>query len=384
MIKEGKVFLEEPSITIEDKNNNNINNNKSMEKDFSSNSKTPNKNLLSVGDSIFISNKKIYCSYMILFICSVASNMSLSSYPAVIDNIKEDYNIDNESSIGLLTTIQYIGQLLGCGIIMIAINYDYRKSIVLIAVGGNIASLLLVSFSKDYYLLAGSRFFNGLFVAFIVIFNPVWVDQFAPKSSNSILMAFHHLESILGTLLGFLITALCSYYINWKSSFVFQSIILGVVFFLVFFINNLLFNSKLKREISSDKFRIVEDLEAESIRRDSIKSLSKSNSLKINQEKDAVTYSTKASTCSLDTLKGDENVNEKIDLNNNINDNRFEIEVDLNKEISTNLEEIKSVKSDDTINKDIKSAVNLRRIVYRLITNKVSNANKILILIFLS
>lgn len=57
--------------------------------------------------------KAVTCVYLILFFSSVLANMSISSFPAVIETIKKELHIESEASIGLLATVNYLGQLLG-------------------------------------------------------------------------------------------------------------------------------------------------------------------------------------------------------------------------------------------------------------------------------
>lgn len=56
----------------------------------------------------------LYWVYLIFFLCSVVGNMSLSSFPAIIEIIEKELGLeDNESAIGFFTTMQYMGSCCG-------------------------------------------------------------------------------------------------------------------------------------------------------------------------------------------------------------------------------------------------------------------------------
>lgn len=128
------------------------------------------------------------------------------------------------------------------------------------AVLGNAGCTLLIAITKSYYILILTRFINGIFLAFFTIFNPVWIDQFAPKTSNSILMSFRHLESIIGTVLGFLLTSQIANFVSWRYSFFIQSILLICLFFSAFLISKILFNRNIAREKDTENFVLIEKL----------------------------------------------------------------------------------------------------------------------------
>ena len=203
-------------------------------------------------DKIILPVNKIYLSYIILFFSSIASNMTLSSFPAIIKNLKNDLNIDGESTLGLLTTINYLGQLFGSLIIMFMINYDIIKKILLVIIFGNSLCTFFISIVNDVYTLALARFTNGVLIIFYAIYNPIWIDQFVPTTSNSIFMAVHHFEAIIGAVLGFsLTTKLNESTLTWRFSFVIQSIYLGILFIAVFFFNRNYFSRNLIRSKSN-------------------------------------------------------------------------------------------------------------------------------------
>lgn len=59
-----------------------------------------------------IPNSHIYWNYFILFMSTVLCEMSGSSFPAIVDELKADLHI-KEGQVGVLATTHYIGSLIG-------------------------------------------------------------------------------------------------------------------------------------------------------------------------------------------------------------------------------------------------------------------------------
>lgn len=127
-----------------------------------------------------------------------------------------------------------------------------------VCVLGNALCTLAISFFSNYYILSLARFFNGMFNVNFAIFNPVWIDQFIPKHSASVIMAIHHVESILGTVLGFLLTSRLSLVVSWRYSFLIQSILHFVFFFITALISKVFFTRTMQRVGDTDVFILSE------------------------------------------------------------------------------------------------------------------------------
>lgn len=110
--KQNSIVIEKP-MNFLDPNNSDFLPNSSQRKHEINPESPPQKSCEKKSDQTRISNSKIYWSYGILFLCSMASNMTLSSFPAIVDKLKLELSISSESSIGFLTTGQYIGQMIG-------------------------------------------------------------------------------------------------------------------------------------------------------------------------------------------------------------------------------------------------------------------------------
>lgn len=128
---------------------------------------------------------------------------------------------------------------------------------------GNTICTLAISVITNYYALLVARFFNGFCVVACAIFIPVWVDQFAPISTKSVIMAVHHLESILATITGFLMTSRISQVMSWRYSWVIQGMLLGTFFFIVLMMSKIMFSRSIQRIRDTEIFIISEIHEKE-------------------------------------------------------------------------------------------------------------------------
>ena len=64
-----------------------------------------------------ISNKKIYFIYAIFFLINVVINMSNGTFSTLMNTIKKELDIKSDSIIGFISSIFFLGQVLGIFII---------------------------------------------------------------------------------------------------------------------------------------------------------------------------------------------------------------------------------------------------------------------------
>jgi MFS family permease len=80
----------------------------------------------------------------------------------------------------------------------------------------------------------------------VIIYCPVWVDQFGPRTSKTIMMSLLQVTGPLGIVLGYLLTALLIRAdISWTISFVIQAIIYGACSIALFFTPNIYYSASI-------------------------------------------------------------------------------------------------------------------------------------------
>ena len=101
---------------------------------------------------------------------------------------------------------------------------------------------------------------NGIGASYVGIFSPVWIDQFSPKNRSSIMMAAHNLSSVLGVILGFIMTSIIEKTeMPWNLSYLIQAFMLGAGIIIVLLMKNRYFDRRLIRIKDSCRFYVQED-----------------------------------------------------------------------------------------------------------------------------
>lgn len=189
---------------------------------------------------------KLYWNYAILYLCCLTFGMSGSSFPSIVKIIEKEFDI-HEKRVGLLSTMHYIGSLLGGLFMIIAMKLNMRKRILISSALGNMVCTFAISTLSGYYSLFVARFFNGFFVVLTVIIIPVWVDQFIPTSKRSIFMAINHTQSVAGSIFGFIMTSNIAKTLGWRYSWLIQGSMIFVLFLLILPMDAILFSRTIKR-----------------------------------------------------------------------------------------------------------------------------------------
>jgi hypothetical protein len=193
-----------------------------------------------------IPNQKIYWNYAILYICVFTFGLSSSSFPSIVKKIEKEFDI-HEKKVGLLSTMHYVGSLVGGLFMIVAMKLNIRKRILICSALGNMVCTFAISTASSYYLLFCIRFFNGFFVVMTVIMIPVWVDQFIPSSKKSIFMGINHTQSVASSIIGFIMTSNISRVIEWRYSWLIQGSLIFIVFCLILPMDAIIFCRTIKR-----------------------------------------------------------------------------------------------------------------------------------------
>ena len=204
-------------------------------------------------------------------------------------------------------------------------------------------SVLTIGLVSNYYVLMFLRMANGIGNSFVCIFCPVWIDQFSPKSSSSIIMAANNLSSIIGTILGFVMTSLINKTnLSWNFSYLIQAFIIGGGLIMILLTKNKYFDRRLTRISDTSKFYIKDE--------DNIQETSKYN-------KDDLTYSRRESNEIYTSKKLNEielaNQTINYDKDLNVNDKLFK-KGNTKKTSNLSIKEAANIEFEDMGNKKMK------------------------------
>lgn len=87
-------------------------------------------------------------------------------------------------------------------------------------------SLVYFTITDDFSNLLICRMFTGLFQIFFGVYQPVWADTFGNEQQKAIWISYLIIATPLGTIIGYLMTAIFQDNIGWRFVFWIQALAL--------------------------------------------------------------------------------------------------------------------------------------------------------------
>ena len=158
-------------------------------------------------DEVVIPPKKRNFIFNIFLLSDLFLNYDTGVIPASLIQITKEIDLDY-SEQALIGSLVY----LGLSFASIFVGFIFSKfspskvcSVILLL---NCISCFIFSMSINKSILFTMRFFMGVTEAFIVIYGPVWVNNFSPPEHSATWMGILHSCSIFGVFLGYLAASL--------------------------------------------------------------------------------------------------------------------------------------------------------------------------------
>ena len=191
---------------------------------------------LKTQDELLIPEDKRKFIFRLFLLSDLFLNYDTGVIPAALIQITKEINLDysEQAMIGSLIYLGFSFASIFAGLIFSKYSPKNVCAIILLL---NCVSCLIFSFSSEKSVLFLMRFFMGVTEAFIVVYGPVWVNNFSPIEHSATWMGILHSCSIFGVFLGYLITAVILNFFNKIISWRFAIQIQGFVeIFLAFFL----------------------------------------------------------------------------------------------------------------------------------------------------
>lgn len=119
------------------------------------------------------------------------------------DGIGATWQLNLEEQ-GVLTSSVFLGNVFGCPLAgHLFSRYNEKRVLCGALILHTLFTFLFAAMPTVVWALL-NRFFVGLTLSFIVVYTPVWVDEFAPKKRQSVWMASHNAGVPLGVMLGYI------------------------------------------------------------------------------------------------------------------------------------------------------------------------------------
>ena len=224
-----------PPLQIMKKNKTTISNNNNNIKEIEI-KKDNNNEYLKTQNELFIPDDKRRLIFRIFLISDLFLNYDTGVIPASLIQITQEINLDY-SEQALIGSLVYLGLSFASIFVgLIFANFSPSKvcSVILLF---NCLSCFIFSLSSDKSILFLMRFLMGATEAFIVIYGPVWVNNFSPPEHSATWMGILHSCSIFGVFLGYLAAAIIINFFNrilsWRFAIQIQGFVM--IFLAIFF-----------------------------------------------------------------------------------------------------------------------------------------------------
>ena len=173
--------------------------------------------------------------FIIFLLTNLFLNYDTGVIPASLLEIIKEIKLDYKEQ-ALLGSLVYLG-LSTASLFTSLIFSKFSPSKVCAVLILNCISCFVFSFSSNKYIIFPMRFMMGVTEAFIVIYGPVWVNNYSPSNHSAKWMGILHSCTALGVVLGYLIAGLIINFLNGFLSWRFAIQTQGIfeIFFSIFF-----------------------------------------------------------------------------------------------------------------------------------------------------
>lgn len=195
--------------------------------------------------SFSIPQKTRWFVYSLFIFSNIFITMDHGSIPASTWNLYKIFNSNQE--IGLFGSLVFVGNLLGSLLYFYLINIIHRKKLLIYSM--ICLSICLITFicTTNTLFLLLNRVVLGIFQSYVVIYLPLWCNQYGITNKKSLMLSFGQLTVPIGVFSGYLIASICisiNREIGWKNAFIIQSIAITLMIIPLFYAPDSVFESK--------------------------------------------------------------------------------------------------------------------------------------------
>ena len=193
----------------------------------------------SIDISDISSNKKLSekIIWILMYILSIIHGL-MEVVPGMLSScvteIKHDFNL-TDKEFGLFGTFSGFGSFLGSLVFTLVIERANHKYLISSMLLTNCISHFSFFFKFKYPSLLSSRFLCGFVNVFCFIYFPMWVDRFAMKKWVNFMQTFVQVSNTIGHIFGYFVYLFLGGK-NWKYGFLFESLSISFLVFLMLLI----------------------------------------------------------------------------------------------------------------------------------------------------
>ena len=176
------------------------------------------------------------CIFIVFLLSNLFLNYDTGVIPAALIEITKEIHLDY-SEQALIGSLVYLGLSFSSIFVSLIFSKWGPSKVCSVILLLNLISCFIFSFSSNKIILFSMRFMMGATEAFIVIYGPVWVNNYSPLEYSTTWMGILHSCTALGVILGYVIASIIINFFNGKLTWRFAIQIQGFVeiFFALFF-----------------------------------------------------------------------------------------------------------------------------------------------------
>ncbi len=182
-------------------------------------------------------------------------------------NIQYNFKDPGESRVGLFSSIDYVGRIVGAIVMSALIDKIDRRIFFSSCCIIKSLTLFVSTCTENYTWNLISRFLGGIPQTLLTSYGTIWADQFGRRKRRSLILALFQLFTLVGVLVGYGIGIVCDaiipipdevkryseeksdkiehryYYLGWRLAFSIEGIILAILGLIIFFSPKIFFSS---------------------------------------------------------------------------------------------------------------------------------------------
>ena len=238
------MIINDSAQNIPNKKNTNLDN---MSKDNSNNNALfnikRNDNNIQFGNKIYkltepeeeIPSFRRNCIYAVFLLSNLFLNYDTGVIPASLIEITKEIHLDY-SEQALIGSLVYLGLSFASIFVSLIFSKFGPSKVCSIILLLNLISCFVFSLSSNKIILFSMRFMMGVTEAFIVIYAPVWVNNYSPLEYSTTWMGILHSCTALGVILGYVAASIIINFfdtLTWRFAIQIQGFV--EIFFSLFF-----------------------------------------------------------------------------------------------------------------------------------------------------
>ena len=183
--------------------------------------------------------------YILFIISNIFITLDHGSIPASTWCLYQIFKSNQE--IGLFGSLVFVGNLLGSILYFYLINIIHRKKLLIYSMISLSICLITFILTTNTLFLLSNRVILGVFQSYVIIYLPLWCNQYGITNKRSIMISFGQLTVPMGVFVGYFIGSICisvNKYDGWKYTFIIQSVAIFVMIIPFYYAPDSVFESK--------------------------------------------------------------------------------------------------------------------------------------------